>query len=246
MKRANWQLIFACSLVGLSTLLYILHYFLFGDGKRIFVDLLEYVAFIPVQVLLVTLVIDRLLRTRERRTLLNKLNMVIGVFFSEVGVDLIRRLLAFDPRREELADHLLLATNWSPKQFSAAMKTVKGFDFTLECKEGGLSDLTAFLHEKRYFLLRLLENPNLLEHETFTDLLWAVTHMSEELSFREDVSCLPETDYAHIAGDLKRAYTLLISEWLVYMKHLKSAYPYLYSLAVRTNPFDPRAAIECT
>jgi len=31
---------------------------------------------------------------------------------------------------------------------------------------------------------------------------------------------------------------------LAYMKHLKKEYPYLFSLAVRTNPFDPGASVE--
>jgi len=41
---------------------------------------------------------------------------------------------------------------------------------------------------------------------------------------------------------MKRAYILLVSQWLNYMKHLKSDYPYLFSLAVRMNPFDPNAS----
>jgi hypothetical protein len=28
------------------------------------------------------------------------------------------------------------------------------------------------------------------------------------------------------------------------MQHLKTDYPYLFSLAVRTNPFDPDAKVE--
>ncbi|MBA7569274.1 hypothetical protein ES708_11013 [subsurface metagenome] len=35
-----------------------------------------------------------------------------------------------------------------------------------------------------------------------------------------------------------------ISEWLDYMKHLKNNYPYLFSLAMRTNPFDANASVE--
>jgi len=84
----------------------------------------------------------------------------------------------------------------------------------------------------------------LLEHESFTDLLWAVFHLTEELACRTNVKQLPDTDYAHLSGDIKRAYVLLISEWLAYMKHLKADYPYLFSLAVRTNPFDPNASVE--
>jgi len=91
-------------------------------------------------------------------------------------------------------------------------------------------------------MLSLLANPNLLEHDTFTDLLWAVFHLSEELSSRPDLTRLPRTDNDHLSGDMKRAYMLIITEWLAYMKHLKHDYPYLFSLAVRTNPMDVNAS----
>jgi hypothetical protein len=44
--------------------------------------------------------------------------------------------------------------------------------------------------------------------------------------------------------DIKRVYQLLVREWLSHMEHLKSDYPYLFSLAVRTNPFNPEASAE--
>ena len=53
---------------------------------------------------------------------------------------------------------------------------------------------------------------------------------------------LPVTDYEHLAGDIRRAYALLVHEWLDYMKHLKYNYPYMFSLAMRANPFDESAS----
>lgn len=91
--------------------------------------------------------------------------------------------------------------------------------------------------------MRLLENPVLLEHETFTPLLRAVFHLTEELIQRGDVTGLPKTDLEHLAGDIRRGYTLLITDWLAYMKHLKNNYPFLFSLSMRTNPFDQKATI---
>jgi hypothetical protein len=41
---------------------------------------------------------------------------------------------------------------------------------------------------------------------------------------------------------MKRTYSQLVVQWLLYMEHLKDDYPYLFSLAVRTNPFDPDAS----
>jgi hypothetical protein len=32
-------------------------------------------------------------------------------------------------------------------------------------------------------------------------------------------------------------------EWLDHVQHLQTAYPYLFSLALRTNPLDPNASV---
>jgi len=105
-----------------------------------------------------------------------------------------------------------------------------------------LIHLRNFLAKKSDFLLRLLENPVLLEHESFTRLLRAVFHLTEELNRRGTFEDLPESDYQHLAGDTRRVYRRLVSEWVDYMGYLKQNYPYLFSLAVRTNPFDENAS----
>jgi hypothetical protein len=136
----------------------------------------------------------------------------------------------------------MVTDQWPGRQLLEVNKSLMNYDFKIESQKGDLEKLKRFLIGKRDFLLRLLENANVLEHETFTDLLWAVFHLAEELESRVDVKKLTDTDSAHICADMKRAYVLLVSQWLMYMKHLKTNYPYLFSLAVRTNPFDPNAS----
>jgi len=100
----------------------------------------------------------------------------------------------------------------------------------------------ALLVGKRSFLVRLLENQNLLEHAAFTDLLWAVFHLTEELDVRPGFHDLPDTDLGHLGGDMKRVYRRLALQWVAYMEHLRAGYPYLFSLALRKNPFDPNTS----
>ena len=92
-------------------------------------------------------------------------------------------------------------------------------------------------------MLSLLENPQMIEHDSFIPLLLAVFHLTEELLLREQLSGLPLTDYGHLSVDMNRVYGSLILEWLDYMKHLKEHHPHLFSLAVRTNPFDVQASV---
>jgi len=174
------------------------------------------------------------------------MNMVIGAFFSEVGTRLLKTLSDFDQNPEKMKNDLVITSNWSDKEFSLMSKRLRGYDYKIDSQKGDLEELKKFLTGKREFLLGLLENPNLLEHESFTNLLWAAFHLMEELDFRKEVYRLSRGDHGHLSNDMKRTYRLLVYEWLAYMKHLKDNYPYLFSLAVRTNPFDPNASAEIT
>ena len=242
MKR--WQILAGLGLVALSAALYWVHYLLFHDAHHIWIYLLGDVAFLPVEVLLVTLILHNLLERRAKRSRLHKLNMVVGAFFSEVGTELAERLAAFDADRADLAAELASAGEWSERRFADAARLLRDAPRALEASRGDLAGLRSFLLAKRPFLLALLENPNLLEHEGFTDMLWAVFHLTEELARRRDLAAGPDSDREHLAGDIRRAYGRVLAEWLLYLAHLKRDYPYLFSLAVRTNPFDPQARVE--
>ena len=202
------------------------------------------IAFVFFEVLLVTLILHQLLHYREKKSIMNKLNMVIGAFFSEAGTELLKSFSTCDKEAFRITQKLIITNNWSEKEFLKICKSVKEHIYNIDSKRGDLESIKEFLKEKRQFLLNLLENPNLLEHESFTNLLWAVFHLTEELIHRRNLRELPETDYQHLAGDIKRVYHLLIAEWLDYMQHLKNNYPYLFSLAIRTNPFDANASVE--
>jgi hypothetical protein len=237
----------AAALVGASVLLYAALFAAFRDRVADigFYTLLD-IAFIPVSALIFTLVINRLLEQREREALLNKLNMVVGAFFSEVGTELIGSIVAFDAGLEDVRPSLLFDGTWTHVEFEAARRaaTAHGHDVSLE--RGSAEAVRDLLTGRRQFMLRLLENQALLEHATFTDMLWAVFHLTEELAARADLSALPDPDRRHIELDMARAYGRLLAEWLRYVEHLKVQYPYLYSFSVRTNPFDPEARIEVT
>jgi len=244
MKQLGWQILLGFGLLILSTVLYFIHYALFRDSHHILIFLVADIAFLPVEVLLVTLIIDRLLRYREKRSLLNKLNMVIGTFFSEAGSFLLKALAQFDLNIGQLQKELCVTPQWSDREFTHVSQETKKHKADINIHKGDLQVLRRFLLEKRGFFVALLGNPNLLEHESFTDVLWAVVHLAEELGFRGDLTQLSPADYEHLAGDMKRAYDHLLREWLSYMKHLRAHYPFLFSLAMRMNPFDPNAAVE--
>ncbi|MBN1788286.1 MAG: hypothetical protein JW806_07820 [Sedimentisphaerales bacterium] len=243
MRKYRWQIIFGATLVLLSAVLYYIHFLYFHDAHHIFIYLLGDIAFVPMEVLLVTLIIHNLLSIREKKSKLSKMNMVIGAFFSDVGTKLAEKFYELDRDAEAIRDQLDVEADWGDKEFASAVKILRRHEYNLQIDRADLEELRAYLIGKREFLIRLLENPNLLEHDRFTGMLWAVLHLTEELIYREKLKDLPQTDITHLMGDMKRAYRAIVFEWIEYAKHLKKEYPYLFSLAMRTNPFNPNASI---
>ena len=179
-----------------------------------------------------------MLARRETESRMQKLNMVIGVFFSEVGIGLLETFSRYDPEFDVVRPGLIVTANWTDKDFQRAIKNSRDHAYGAKMEHINFAELKMFLIEKRDFLVRLLENPVLMEHQSFTDLLRAVFHLTEELSYREGFDGMPVSDSNHLAGDIKRSYHLIVGEWLTYMRFLKNNYPFLFSLALRTNPFD--------
>ncbi len=174
----------------------------------------------------------------EKRSRMEKLNMVIGAFFVEVGTDLLTYLSDADPELDAIRSDLLVTSRWSDEEFARVTKSLETYSYRIDINKVNLEYLKTNLSKEREFFLRLIENPTLMEHESFTDLLLAISHLSEELARRKNLEGLPKSDLAHLTVDIKRTYERLVREWLSYMQYLKVHYPYLFSLAMRTNPFD--------
>lgn len=116
MQQGRWQITLALSLMGVASVLSYLQISIFHAGRDTFSSLFLDLAFVPVQVLLATFLVDRFLRIRERAALLKKLNMVIGAFFSEVGTKLLKQ---FDADAASLAGKLVVSTSWTATELRA-------------------------------------------------------------------------------------------------------------------------------
>lgn len=189
---------------------------------------------------------ELLIVRRESHARKRKVNMVLGTFFSEIGYHLIDMLSGLDQNIEGLRPSLMLDMGWKHHHFTTAKKALDRHDFAIAITPDVLSNSHCFFMDKRQFLIDLIENPVLIEHERFSDVLLALFHLMDELNSRGDFTSLPQTDRNHISGDFNRAYKRLTLQWLDYLEHLKTNYPYLFSLAARQNPFNPDASTIVT
>jgi hypothetical protein len=232
--------------VSLSILLYLLHYVIFGDWHHIFIYLLGDFAFLPLEVFLVVIVIERILDKREKSALLEKMNMVVGAFYSEIGNGMMRTLLPIFDNNSEICQRINVGANWTSVDYKEAAEYVSALNISPNYKKIDFPQLKKTLLGHRQFMLTLLENPNLLEKDEFTDLLFSTFHLTEELEARDSFVNLPTADLEHLSIDVKRMYQHLLLQWLIHVERLKSDYPYIHSLVMRTHPFQekPQATFD--
>lgn len=237
----RWEVKLGIVLVLISLTIYTIKLSVLHNPEVTVNYIFNSLGFLPINVLLVTIVLNSLLTTRARREKLEKLSVVIGTFFSEVGTTLLTLFSDHDPDIDQIKADLVVTNDWDAAAFDRVNEKLRSYPNTVDIHAIDLVSLRDFLKEKRDFLLRMLENPVMLEHESFTGVLRATFHLADELERRPDLNELPDSDLEHLAGDVNRVYGLLVHQWLEYMAYMKRNYPYLFSLAMRTNPFDEAA-----
>ncbi|KZX14521.1 hypothetical protein MBCUT_20930 [Methanobrevibacter cuticularis] len=246
----NWKIKLALLLLVSSALLYLIAYAYFHDVQKVIFYILIDMAFVPLDILIVVLVVESVINKKEKETMVEKLDMLMNVFFSEIGTELLNNFSKIDKNNSRIDELLLELEKIDSKKFSKLLKRIRKSDYEFDLmipdgkKESFLNGLQNLLKGKRDFLIRMLENPNLLEKETFSDLLLAIFHLDEELERRDLNENIPETDLMHLIADIDRVYFNLVYEWLNHLYYLKNNYPYMFSLAIRTNPFDTGASVQ--
>jgi len=224
-------------LIFMSVFVYLIQFWIFGRPGDTAFYFLEDLAFVPISVLLVTLGVNTVLNRRDRQAMLEKVSIVVNEFYAEAGTEMIMGLRSYIVNLDELSEKLQLSGHWKDKDFLDARAFLSGHTIAVDIRSNDLNKLYSLLENKKDHLLRLFENASLMEHDSFTDMLWAVYHVYDELRSREFLDDLPDADIRHLNIDISRAAQLLLVEWIDSMRALKVRYPYLYSLAVRKCPF---------
>ncbi len=126
MRRFSWEIQFGLSLILLSVVLYLFHYALFEDARHILLWTTTSVAFLPISVLFVTLIINRLLLRREKGVIMEKLNVLIGTFFSVIGTRLLRYCAAWDPDVDRIRPEVGAGVDCTEKEYRSVRQPLGG------------------------------------------------------------------------------------------------------------------------
>jgi hypothetical protein len=237
----RWEVFLGISFLLMSIAVYTVKVVLFGEESipDTIRELFDAFGFLFISVFMTTLVLNHLLTLRDKKEKKEKRDIIRSTFFSELGSPFLRIVANADPHRQIFCEIFTSDKPWDQVyvEFTALLDTKTTLD--ISCID--LASLASYLHSKKEFLLRLLENPVFLEQSEFTELLRTLFHLTDELDSRSSLCELPVKDIAHLTEDITRVYDQIKKIWISYMNYLYKNYPYLFSLALRMNPFNPNA-----
>lgn len=239
-KRVKDNIIIGGGLLLLSLILHYIHVLIFKDIHHTMIFLVADIAFIPMEVFFTSMILERMLERREKEHGKEKLNMLVGVFYAEIGTQLLGYFVEQDDR-VSICKKLRIKdpSIWDEDYFKRLQQLNSTYHYEVSLEKVDLIQLKDLLHDGKNLLITLMTTESLHDHETFTEMLMLIMHLKEELDLR-DISSLNESERHHLEQDMTALYRYLTYEWCYYLNYLSKHYPGLFNTAIMLSPFNKK------
>ncbi|CEN82602.1 hypothetical protein [Paraclostridium sordellii] len=228
MKKIRYYFVISFILIALSAVMFLIHYLVFGQALNTAYYSLMNLCFIPINSLVVTIILEKFIDYRAKKDRIEKINMLVGIFFTEVGGKLMHLIIDSDK------DAKNYITNF--EDLNNIKKCLNEYDYKVDMNNIDLCSIKNILLENNNLFVTLISNENVFQHQIFTDLLMSVVHLRDEIIFMEKDDSL-ELNINHLENDVIRVYKNISIQWISYLEYLNKSYPFLYNNAIRVNPF---------
>lgn len=228
MKKIRYYFVISSILILLSAIMFGIHYMIFAQAINTAYYSLMNLCFMPINSLFVTIILEKLIDYRAKKERLEKLNMLVGIFFTEVGSKLMHLIIDAD---KDAKNYIL-----SFEDLNKVKSAVEKHKYKVDINELDIDSIKKLVQDNSSLFINLISNENILQHQIFTDLLMSVIHLRDEIIFIENDTD-GEIDIRHIENDVIRVYKNITIQWVHYLEYLEKFYPYLYNNAIRVNPF---------
>jgi len=220
-----------------SALLYAIHYLIFRDLHHLAIFGLHELAFVPLEVILVTLGLDQLVEKTHREEARSKVSIIETLYFNESGGTMLRYLTSFDPDAARLRELLQVTEDWHSSDFRQAIRQLKSYPFLLDLDRIDFFGLHYHLSQRHEYYRSMLENPALTQSESFTEMIMKIYLLWEELDGRTNLYQLPEKDRNYLAELLHEIYRELTEYWLDNVYNHSIHNRFRLHRAIESNPF---------
>lgn len=225
----------ALGLIALSCVLYLTHYFVFGNhhdagyyGDKIF----SHIAFLPIHALVLGIIIEGMISFRENISRKKRLNMFLGIFFRQLGAEFLALASDMCLNRDKLDNITLVHDNWRNKDFRKAHANLHDFRPEMSDEESKLLKVLDMLKQRENDILTMTRNPLVLDFEDLHDGLVSLLHLIEEIHYRGTETRFGKGEIKHLAKDVGKALVRMSQLWLTYMEYLKAEHPVLFTCQV--------------
>ena len=220
-----------------SALLYAIHDLIFRDLHHLAIFGLHELAFVPLEVILVTLGLDQLVEKTHREEARSKVSIIETLYFNESGGTMLRYLTSFDPDAARLRELLQVTEDWHSSDFRQAIRQLKSYPFLLDLDRIDFFGLHYHLSQRHEYYRSMLENPALTQSEAFTEMIMKIYLLWEELDGRTNLYQLPEKDRNYLAELLHEIYRELTEYWLDNVYNHSIHNRFRLHRAIESNPF---------
>ena len=177
MKKIRYYFVISFILIALSSIMFFIHYLIFGQALNTAYYSLMNLCFIPINSLVVTIMLEKLIDYRSKKDRIEKINMLVGIFFTEVGGKLMHFIIDADK------DAKNYITNF--EDLNKIKKCLYEYNYKVDMKYIDLCAIKNILVEHNNLFVTLISNESILQHQIFTDLLMSVIHLRDEIIFIE-------------------------------------------------------------
>lgn len=216
-------------LLMISLILYISQVMIFRQPETTAFYIFQDLAFLPVTIAIATLVVGYLMEEHDRQERINRTRMLTSSFFTDVGNELLRILITQGHYEIPL---LLLTDECKNKTEEELKHSIEKMNFQVSWTPETEREIQNLLDAQHDSMLIITSNPALLDHEIFTDMLWAIFHLKDEMKGRASEN-ISSADQKHLESDAKRVFDLLLLDWMNHLNYMKKEYPYYYDKSTK-------------
>jgi len=212
--------------------MFFLHYLVFGQFSNTIYYAMMSICGIPLNILAVSLVFENLINYNNKQQRLSKVNMLVSLFFSEAGYEILSIFTNAD------GDIDSMKLNFDDLQ-EVKNKMLK-FKHKINFEMLDFEQLRNILITNRDVITDLMGNEYITEHGAMSDLLMSLMHLRDEALISKDKE-LTDAYKAHLKNDCERVYEHISILWVEHLIHLKKNYPYQYILSRNSCKFYTEA-----
>lgn len=227
-------------IVAITVCFYAIYYLLLHNKDDIITSIMDNIISVPFNVLITGILFDYILNRKTRKIEEEKIDMVIGIFYTEVGNELLKMMTKADECIELVRSDLLATYDWEEENYENAIKILDQMDYCVDIDKIDISEMKLLLDKSTPLIIDLLSGNVLKNKIDFTEIVVSVFHLRCEFNERIIQDELEEYEKEHLIDDIEVAYKLLAKRWYQYIYILQKEHPQLFVKALINSPFDER------